>query len=145
VKVAIGCDHAAFEGKEELRKYLESKFEVLDQGTYSADRCDYPDYATKVAKAVVTEKIPGILLCGSGIGVSIVANRYQGVRAALVRTPEEARLSRQHNDANVLCVGARINSGEEIRAIVDAWFEAEFEGGRHTDRLAKFDSLGETF
>lgn len=145
MKVAIGCDHAAFEGKEELRKYLESKFEVLDQGTYSADRCDYPDYATKVAKAVVEEKIPGILLCGSGIGVSIVANRYKGVRAALVRTPEEARLSRQHNDANLLCVGARINSDEEIRAIVDAWFEAEFEGGRHTDRLAKFESLGETF
>lgn len=145
MKVAIGCDHAAFEGKEELKKYLESKFEVLDQGTYSADRCDYPDYAIKVAKTVVEEKIPGILLCGSGIGVSMAANRYKGVRAALVRTPEEARLSRQHNDANVLCVGARINSDEEIRAIVDAWFEAEFEDGRHTGRIAKFDNLGESF
>ena len=145
MKVAIGCDHAAFEGKEELKKYLESKFEVLDQGTYSADRCDYPDYATQVAKVVVEENIFGVLLCGSGIGVSMVANRYKSVRAALVRTPEEARLSRQHNDANILCVGTRINSNDEIKAIVDAWFEAKFEDGRHTGRIAKFDSLGETF
>lgn len=145
MKVAIGCDHAAFEGKEELKKYLESKFEVLDQGTYSADRCDYPDYATQVAKVVVEENIFGVLLCGSGIGVSMVANRYKSVRAALVRTPEEARLSRQHNDANILCVGTRINSNNEIKAIVDAWFEAKFEDGRHTGRIAKFDSLGETF
>lgn len=145
MKVALGCDHAAFEGKEELKKYLESKFEVLDEGTYSDERCDYPDFASKVAKRVVEEKIPGILLCGSGIGVSIVANRYRGVRAALVRTPEEARLSRQHNDANVLCLGARINSDAEIREMVDAWFEAQFEDGRHTDRLAKFANLGEVF
>ena len=145
MKVALGCDHAAFEGKEELKKYLEKKFGVLDEGTYSDERCDYPDFASKVAKRVVEEKIPGILLCGSGIGVSIVANRYRGVRAALVRTPEEARLSRQHNDANVLCLGARINSDAEIREMVDAWFEAEFEGGRHTDRLAKFANLGEVF
>jgi ribose 5-phosphate isomerase B len=145
VKVAIGCDHAAFEGKEELKKYLESQFEVLDQGTFSADRCDYPDYATQVAKVVVEENIFGVLLCGSGIGVSMVANRYKSVRAALVRTPEEARLSRQHNDANILCVGTRINSNDEIKAIVDAWFEAKFEDGRHTGRIAKFDSLGEIF
>ncbi|MCO4793146.1 MAG: ribose 5-phosphate isomerase B [Bacteriovoracaceae bacterium] len=143
MKVVLGCDHAAFEGKEELKKYLTEKYEVIDEGTLSADRCDYPDYATKVVKTVLEQKIPGILLCGSGIGVSIVANRYKGIRAALIRTPEEARLSRQHNDANVLCVGARINSAEEIRAIVDAWFEAEFEGGRHSDRLGKFADLGE--
>lgn len=115
MKVVLGCDHAAFESKEELKKYLETKFEVLDEGTYSADRCDYPDYAMKVVKRVVTENAPGILLCGSGVGVSIVANRFKGVRAALVRTSEEAKLSRQHNDANILCLGSRSNTNSEIR------------------------------
>ncbi|MBK24173.1 MAG: ribose 5-phosphate isomerase B [Halobacteriovorax sp.] len=142
-KIYMACDHAAFEGKEVLKKYLSNNFEVIDLGTDNPDRCDYPDYAAKLAEAVQAEPRLGILLCGSGIGISMAANRYQGIRAALCRTPNEAELSRQHNDANVLCLGARINSDEELAAIADAWFKASFEEGRHTGRIAKFNELGE--
>lgn len=142
-KIYMACDHAAFEGKEGLKKYLSENYEVIDLGTDGPDRCDYPDYAAKLAKAVQEEPQLGILLCGSGIGISMAANRYKGIRAALCRTPNEAELSRQHNDANVLCLGARINSAEELIAITDAWFGASFEEGRHTGRVAKFNELGE--
>lgn len=139
----MACDHAAFEGKEGLKKHLSTNYEVVDLGTDSPERCDYPDYAAKLAKAVQEDPRPGILLCGSGIGISMAANRYKGIRAALCRTPNEAELSRQHNNANVLCLGARINSPEELIAITEAWFKAEFEEGRHTGRVAKFNELGE--
>lgn len=142
-KVYMACDHAAFEGKEALKKYLSENYEIIDLGTDSPDRCDYPDYAKKLAAAVQEDPQPGILLCGSGIGISMAANRYKGIKAALCRTPNEAELSRQHNDANVLCLGARINSVEELIAITDAWFGASFEEGRHTGRVAKFVDLGE--
>ena len=143
MKISIGCDHAAFEEKEQLMSWLKEKFEVSDCGTYSNERCDYPDYAKAVALEVVKENRPGILICGSGIGISMAANRYAGVRAALCRTPKEAELSVQHNNANVLCLGARISSLDEMKAIVDAWFAAEFEEGRHVGRIAKFNELGE--
>lgn len=139
----MACDHAAFEGKEGLKKHLAQNYEIIDLGCDSPERVDYPDYATKFAKAFQAEAHPGVLLCGSGIGISIVANRYKGVRAALCRTPNEAELSRQHNDANVLCLGARVNSLEELIAITDAWFAAKFEEGRHSGRLAIFENLGE--
>jgi ribose 5-phosphate isomerase B len=143
-KIAIGSDHAAYEMKEMVKHLLQSKnFEVIDVGTYSLDRADYPDYAKKVSHEVVTKKIQGILLCGSGIGVSMVANRFKGVRAALCRAPADAEMARKHNDANVLCLGARFNTEAEIKKIIEAWFENTFEGGRHADRIAKFDGLGD--
>ena len=143
-KIALGSDHAAYEMKETVKRLLLSQnFEVIDVGTHSCDRVDYPDYAKKLSHEVVTQNIQGILLCGSGIGVSIVANRFKGIRAALCRTPEDAEMSRKHNDANVLCLGARFNNEEEIKSILTAWFENSFEGGRHADRLNKFSDLGD--
>ena len=143
-KIAIGSDHAAYEMKETVKRLLQSQnFDVIDVGTHSCDRVDYPDYAKKLSHEVVTQNIQGILLCGSGIGASIVANRFKGIRAALCRSPEDAEMSRKHNDANVLCLGARFNNEEEIKSILTAWFENSFEGGRHADRLNKFSDLGE--
>ena len=144
MKLFIGCDHAAFEEKEELKNYLVKKgIEVGDVGTHENERCDYPDFASALAIGVANEGVKGILLCGSGIGVSMVANKYKGIRAALCRSVQDAELSIQHNNANVLCIGARINSMEEIKLITDAWLSAEFQDGRHAERVAKFNSLGE--
>jgi ribose 5-phosphate isomerase B len=144
MKLFIGCDHAAFEEKEELKNYLVDKgIEIGDVGTHENERCDYPDFASALAIGVANEGEKGILLCGSGIGVSMVANKYKGIRAALCRTEQDARLSIEHNNANVLCVGARINSMTEIKSIVEAWLEAEFQGGRHAERVAMFIELGE--
>ncbi len=144
MKIAIGSDHAAFEMKELLKKFLQSKnIDVVDVGTHSTERSDYPDYASAIAKAVIDQKISGILLCGSGIGVSIVANRYKGIRAALCRSSYDAEMARKHNDANVLCLGARTNTEAEVISIVTTWLSSEFEGGRHADRLKKFQDLGE--
>ena len=143
-KIALGCDHAAYEMKETLKRLLLSQnIDVIDVGTHSADRVDYPDYAKKVCHEVLTENIQGILLCGSGIGVSMAANRYKGIRAALCRSPRDAEMARKHNNANVLCLGARFNSEEEIISIIKTWFENSFEGGRHAERLNKFSDLGE--
>lgn len=142
-KIAIGSDHAAFEMKEMVKNLLQSKkIEVIDCGCYSAERVDYPDYAKKVSHEVVTSNIQGILLCGSGIGVSIVANRFKGIRAALCRSSLDAEMARKHNDANVLCLGARFSTEEEITKIIDAWLANAFEGGRHSDRLKIFENLG---
>lgn len=143
-KIAIGCDHAAYEMKETVKRLLLSQnYDVTDVGTYTPDRVDYPDYAKKVCHEVISQNIPGILLCGSGIGVSIVANRFKGIRAALCRSPKDAEMSRKHNDSNVLCLGARFNSEEEILAIIKAWFENSFEGGKHAERLDSFSDLGD--
>lgn len=143
-KIALGCDHAAYEMKETVKRLLLSQnYDVIDVGTYSADRVDYPDYAKKVCHEVIAQNIPGILLCGSGIGVSIVANRFKGIRAALCKSPKDAELSRKHNDSNVICLGARSNTEEEIIAIIKAWFENSFEGGRHAERLTQFSDLGD--
>lgn len=143
--IFIGCDHAAFEEKEELKLFLQGKgFEVTDCGTPVNERCNYPDYASAVAMNVVkNDSARGILLCGSGIGVSMVANRYAGVRAALCRSSEDAKLSRAHNDANVLCVGARTTSLEEIKELTTVWLESTFEEGRHSERIKLFNELGE--
>ena len=143
MKVFIGCDHAAFEEKEAVKKYLSEKYEVIDCGTNSGDRCDYPDFAMAVAKEVQAGNGQGILLCGSGIGVSMTANRFAGVRAALCRTEQDATLSKEHNNSNTICVGARISSLDEIKKILDAWFSATFEEGRHAGRIEKFNMLGE--
>lgn len=143
-KIALGTDHAAYEMKETVKRLLLSQnCEVIDVGTHGADSVDYPDYAKKVSHEVLSQNIPGILLCGSGIGVSIVANRFKGIRAALCRSTKDAEMSRKHNDSNVLCLGARSNTEEEITAIIKTWLENSFEGGRHADRLNKFSDLGE--
>ncbi len=145
MKIYMGSDHAAFEEKELLKSFLkENGHEVIDHGPGSAERCDYPDFASLVAKSVAKDSSSvGVLLCGSGIGVSMVANRYKKIRAALVRNVEEAKLSRAHNDANVLCLGARLTPVAEIKEITKEWLAAPFEEGRHSGRIAKFNDLGE--
>ena len=140
----IASDHAAFNEKAKVKEFIEENpagfDQVVDLGTLSDESCAYPDYAIKMAKKIQDGDCVGILLCGSGVGVSMVANRFQYVRAAVCRTPEEAKLAKEHNNANVLCLGARVNKIEEIRAIIKAFFTAEFEGGRHSDRIKIFDS-----
>lgn len=142
MKLIIGSDHAAYEVKEELKKHLSLKHEVVDVGTHSTDSCDYPDYAIELCKAVRKEECLGILLCGSGVGVSMVANRFKGIRASLCLDVLVAGLSRSHNNANVLCLGARLTPMGKIIEISDVWLSTSFEGDRHAKRVEKFDNLG---
>lgn len=143
MKIAIAADHAGFEEKEKVKKVLdELGVEYKDLGTNSTDSVDYPDFAAKVGEAVAKgEAEQGILVCGSGIGVAIAANKIHGVRAAQAWNEETARLARQHNNANVLTIGARVIPEEEIPKIVKSWFEADFEGGRHEQRVEKIMNL----
>lgn len=138
-KFAIGCDHAGYELKEIVKDFVASKgYEALDKGTYSLDSVDYPDYAHKVATAVENGEADfGILICGSGNGISIAANKHQGIRAAIAWMPEIAALAKQHNNANILSLPARFVSTDEAKAIVNAYLAAEFEGGRHQKRVDK--------
>ena len=139
--IALGSDHAGFALKDALATALAQKgYEVEDCGTFSTDSCDYPDYARKVAKLVSTRQMPGILVCGSGIGVSIVANKVRGVRAALVFDADQARLSKQHNDSNVLCFAGRLLDSESALQIVEVWLDTQFEGGRHSRRIQKIEA-----
>ncbi len=138
MKVAIGCDHAGFEVKEILKKYLskEMLYEVIDLGASSLDSVDYPTFGHKVGKKVSEGLVDrGIVVCGSGIGISIAANKIKGVRAALCTSVEHAELSRKHNDANVLAIGSRLTNIETTYEIVNKWFNTEFEKGRHLDRI----------
>lgn len=140
-KVLIACDHAGFELKELLKQTV-TGVEWIDEGPHSGDRTDYPDYAEKVAAKISAGAIKfGVLVCGSGIGMCIAANKFSGVRAAVVESEQTARLSRQHNDANVLCLGARILTPEYAKSIVQTWLQTEFEGGRHSDRIRKISDL----
>jgi len=143
VKIAIGTDHAGLNLKETLKEYLNgTSMEIIDVGTYTAEPVDYPDFGSAVAKMVAAGAVDrGILICGSGIGMSIVANRFPGVRAALCLDAETARLSRRHNNANVLVLAGRTTGAAQARLIVDAWIETDFEGGRHQKRLDKIDTL----
>ncbi len=143
MKIAIGADHAGYEEKERLKQTLdEIGVEYEDVGTYSTESVDYPDFARKVGELVGSGAVErGILVCGSGIGVAIAANKVDGVRAAQAWNEETARLSRQHNDANVLTIGARVIPEDEIPKIVKAWFAADFEGGRHAGRVRKIHDL----
>jgi ribose 5-phosphate isomerase B len=144
VKVALGADHRGFRLKEELKRWLDARgLEVIDFGPASADRVDYPDYAFKVADAVARHQADrGILICSTGIGMSVAANRFAKVRAALCSSPRQARLSREHNDANVLCLGADFVSVAEARRIVGVWLKTEFAGGRHVRRVRKLGRTG---
>lgn len=137
MKLSIGCDHAGFS----LKEFLKSNFkeiEWLDKGCYSADSVDYPDFAHAVASSIERgESSMGILICGSGNGISMAANKHAGIRAAIAWKPELAALGRQHNDANVLSLPARFISEHEAVEIVKAFLEARFEGGRHQGRVDK--------
>ncbi len=140
--LAVGCDHAGFETKEQLVKYLrELGHEVKDFGTYSTESIDYPDYARPVAQSVANGTFElGIVLCGSGNGVNITANKTKGIRSALSWIPEIASLARQHNNANICAIPARFVSIDEAKAIATAFLEAEFEGGRHSNRVNKIEN-----
>jgi len=142
-KIAIGADHAGFEEKEKIKATLdELGVEYVDMGTNSADSVDYPDYAKKVAEAVSNGEFEqGLLVCGSGTGMAIAANKVKGVRAAVAWSPDIARLARQHNNANVLSLPARFMSENDAAGVVRAWFEAEFEGGRHEKRVEKITEI----
>jgi len=142
-KIIIGSDHAGFEYKNKIVKILHSKnIEVEDVGNYTNESSDYPDAGIKVGEAVSSGKVDwGILVCGSGIGMSIVANKFPGVRAALVSDTEMAKLSRLHNNSNVLIFGERVLDSQKISPILSAWLETDFEGGRHQRRLDKIKEL----
>lgn len=139
MKVVLASDHAGFTQKERLKPLLRDLgIDFEDLGTISEDSVDYPDFARPVAEAVASGKAQqGVLVCGSGTGMAMVANKVAGVRAAVAWSPETARLARQHNDANVLAIGARTTPTDEIPAIVRAWFSSDFEGGRHSNRVEK--------
>jgi ribose 5-phosphate isomerase B len=140
-RIPVAADHAGFELKARVEQVLRSMgYEVADLGADSAVASDYPDYAHPLARQVSAgEAERGVLLCGSGIGMDIVANRYPGVRAAVIWNPELAELSRKHNDTNVLVLPARFLSEDEALAILRAWLATPFEGGRHARRVAKID------
>ena len=141
MKIAIGCDHAAFDEKNNLITYLENKnFLVKDFGCFSNDSVDYPDYASLVAKEIQNNNYDfGILICGSGIGISIAANRHKGIRAALFTSEFHAEMSRKHNDANVIALGARITPIDEMFSIISKFLDTQFEGGRHQNRIEKIE------
>ncbi len=143
MKIYAGSDHAGLALKQSLIKFLQSKgFEVEDLGTYTTDSCDYPDYAHAVAKKVLAEpNSKGLLTCGSGIGISIAANRHKGIRAALCHTSLEAELSRKHNDANILVLGGRIIGEVLAEDIAEKFYATDFEGGRHAKRIAKIEEI----
>lgn len=145
MKISLGSDHAGFELKEDLRGYLaEQKVEVIDLGVYSEEPVDYPDIGASVAQKVSRGEVDrGILICGSGIGMSIVANRFPGVRAALCHGLYTARISREHNDANLLILGGRLIGKGLAREILKVWLETGFQGGRHQRRLEKIRALEE--
>ena len=143
MKIALGNDHAAVEMKEFVKAYLEEKgSEVLNLGTDTHDSVDYPEYGAAVGRAVVGGDADlGIAICGSGVGISISANKIKGVRAVCCSEPYSARMSRQHNNANVLCFGARVIGQEMAKMIIDEWLAAEFQGGRHQKRVDKIIAL----
>ncbi len=139
MKIAIGADHAGFEYKEQIIDFLKDKdFELKDFGCYSTERVDYPDYVHPVAKSIVNKEYDfGILVCGSGNGVNMTANKYKEIRSALCWNKEVAELARQHNDANIITIPARFVSIEEALEMINAFLCSDFEGGRHADRVRK--------
>lgn len=144
--IIIGCDHKGYEVKEFLKAELQNRgIPVEDVGTHSTDSVDYPDYGAKVAQAVASgEYQRGILLCGTGIGISITANRFKGVRAALCCSVEMARFSREHNNANILVVGGQTTDKETAAAMLDTWLKTPYEGGRHERRNTMIDALADS-
>ena len=144
--IAIGNDHAGVELKIEIAALLEKTgYDIIDCGTGTADSVDYPDIAEKVASKVLEQKIAGILICGTGIGISIAANKIPGIRAAICQDADTARLARQHNDANILALGARTIGSGLAAEIVKTFISTEFEGGRHQRRVDKIIALEDKY
>lgn len=143
MKLFIASDHAAFNEKQALFEYLKKAHEIVDLGTHSLESTNYPEWTKKLVENVLAEKTFGILLCGSGIGVCMTANRYAGIRAALCRDEDDAKMTRLHNDANVLCMSGRKTSVESLKKMTDIFISTPFEGGRHQTRIDQFNSLGE--
>lgn len=144
--IGIGNDHAAVEMKKQIKEFLEQKgYQVINYGTDTDERCDYPIYGEKVGKAVANGEVDaGVLICGTGIGISISANKVKGVRAAVCSEPVTARLTKEHNNANIIAFGARIVGVETAKAIVTAWLDAEYAGGsRHGERIAMIHKIEE--
>ena len=137
MKIGIGNDHAAVEMKNEVVAYLKEKgYEVVNYGTNTVESCNYPEYGARVGRAVVDGEVDlGILICGTGVGISLAANKVKGVRAVVCSEPYSAKLSRQHNNTNVLAFGARVIGIEMAKMIIDEWLNAEFMGGRHQTRV----------
>ena len=143
MQIGLACDHGGFELKEELKTFLKSLgIELIDMGTFNEDSVDYPDFGVLVAEKVSRGELEkGILICGTGIGMSIVANKFPRIRAALVNDLYSSRCSREHNDANILIIGGRIIGKELAKEIVKVWLETPFAGGRHQRRLEKIEAL----
>jgi ribose 5-phosphate isomerase B len=142
-KIFIASDHAAYNEKTLLLEYLKKTYNVVDLGTHSTESTNYSEWAQKLVENVVKEKVPGIILCGSGQGVCMTANRFKGIRAALCRDEDDARMTRLHNDANVLCLAGRKTHPEFMKKIADVFLTTSFEGGRHQTRIDMFNNLGE--
>jgi ribose 5-phosphate isomerase B len=143
MKIALGNDHTALELKRIIQAHLlESGYEVVDFGTNSPERCDYPIYGEAVANAVASHQADlGIVMCGTGVGISLAANKVRGIRACVCSEPYSAQLSRQHNNTNVLAFGARVVGTELAKMITDAWLNAKFEGGRHQRRIDEITAI----
>jgi len=143
MKISLGADHAGYLLKDRIRQYvIERGHQVVDEGTNTSDSVDYPDYALKVAEDVASGRAErGILVCGSGIGMAITANKVPGIRAANISSAYEAQMSREHNDLNVLTLGARILDENDTMHIVQIWLDTPFSGGRHTGRLSKIHEI----
>lgn len=141
--IAIGSDHGGYDLKTAIIKYLGEKgYEVKDFGCYSKESVDYPDIAAALCPSVVSKEAEfGILICGTGIGISIAANKHKGIRAALCTNEYTAEKTRQHNDANILCLGGRVVGEDLAKSIVDAFLRSDFEGGRHSNRINKISDL----
>ena len=146
MKLAIGNDHVAVEMKQEIKAYLEEKgIEVIDVGTNSTERFNYPVSGYKVAKMVAAGEVDGgVLICGTGVGISLAANNVRGIRACVCSDPYTAKLSKQHNNTNIIAFGARVIGIETAKMIVDEWLGAEYEGGRHQTRIDMIREIEET-
>ena len=141
LEILIGADHAGFELKNKIKKYFQKSYDFRDVGTFSEKSVDYPDFANELCKRKIDEKLKfGVLICGSGLGMSMVANRHKNIRAALCLNEEMAKLSRQHNDANILVLGGRIIKHNIALKCVDKFLSTEFEGGRHIKRIDKLSN-----
>ena len=143
MKIVVGSDHAGFELKEAVKAKLESEgYEIEDVGTYSTESTDYPKYGHAVGRKVAAgEADRGIAICGTGIGINISCNKVPGIRAALVTSVFQAEMTKAHNDANVLCLGARVTDQDLAFEMIDTWLGTEFEGGRHLRRISEIENL----
>jgi len=142
-KIAIGSDHAGFALKEQIKKWLEKEgYSVRDFGCFSAESCDYPDFAEKVAKEVAKDRNTiGILFCGTGIGMCIAANKIKGIHAALIHNEFTGKSAKEHNNANIICLGARVINFATAKKAISTFLNAEFQGGRHSRRVKKIERI----